>query len=357
MLPTKSLALKQEKAAAGYKKSKDRVTVLACSTATGTHKLKLALIGKARKPRAFKNIKMNGDHFDLPVFYRHQSNAWMSESIFNEWFHKQFVPEIKKHLKSQNLPMKALLILDNATTHPAVDVIQDGEIKAMFLPPNVTSLCQPMDQGVLVTLKKLYRKKLLSCLIQALDEGVELVDKLKKIDMLDVVGWISQAWDELNPLTLVRSWRKLLDHQGNEFNEEIKDDELATLMEKIPGCEEASPTDVFEWMEQDEESGPTSEEEIVDALKSREDSEEESEDDEDTTQKSKLTHSEGVKFFEGAIQYLQEQGTTGMDILFLRRLRDEAARRRNQTTVASKNIKVVQRVTSCMPYSIWINIS
>lgn len=45
ILPTKTLALKQEKVAAGYTKSNERVTVLACSNAAGTHKLK-ALMGK-----------------------------------------------------------------------------------------------------------------------------------------------------------------------------------------------------------------------------------------------------------------------------------------------------------------------
>jgi hypothetical protein len=29
-----------------------------------------------------------------------------------------------------------------------------GDIRAIFLPPNLTSLCQPMDQDVLEALKK-----------------------------------------------------------------------------------------------------------------------------------------------------------------------------------------------------------
>ena len=46
MLPTKTLASKREAAAPGYKKSKERVTILACSNATGNHKLRLTLVGK-----------------------------------------------------------------------------------------------------------------------------------------------------------------------------------------------------------------------------------------------------------------------------------------------------------------------
>ena len=47
MLPSKSLALSNEKAALGYKRSKERVTILACSNVTSKHKLKITFIGKA----------------------------------------------------------------------------------------------------------------------------------------------------------------------------------------------------------------------------------------------------------------------------------------------------------------------
>ena len=41
-------------------------------------------------------------------------------------------------------------------------VSESGKIAAKFLPSNVISLIQSMDQGVLVTLKRIYMKKLLS---------------------------------------------------------------------------------------------------------------------------------------------------------------------------------------------------
>lgn len=72
MLPTKSF----EKAAPGYKRSKERDTTVACSNATGEHMLKFALIGKPKKPRAFKSVKFIDT--DLPALYRNQPNAWMS---------------------------------------------------------------------------------------------------------------------------------------------------------------------------------------------------------------------------------------------------------------------------------------
>lgn len=90
---------------------------------------------------------------------------------------QQFLTQVEQFLKLKNLPRQAVLILDNASTHPDAQYIQDKEIKAIHLPPNVTSLIQPMGQGVLAALKKRYRRKLLSSLMLAVEEGDDLVAK------------------------------------------------------------------------------------------------------------------------------------------------------------------------------------
>ena len=46
LLPKKTLSSASEKSAPGMKTPKDRVTLMACSNATGTHKLPLLVIGK-----------------------------------------------------------------------------------------------------------------------------------------------------------------------------------------------------------------------------------------------------------------------------------------------------------------------
>ena len=126
---------------------------MACSNSTGTHKLPLMFVGKSLNPRCFK-------HVSLPVKYYSQKNAWVDTNIFTDWFKKHFVPSVKKHLTESGLPIKALLLLDNAPAHPDVSVLQseNGNIKAMYLPPNTTAIIQPMDQGVLEALKRRYKR-------------------------------------------------------------------------------------------------------------------------------------------------------------------------------------------------------
>ena len=75
-LPQRTLALVEEKQAPGYKESKERVTIMNCSNATGTHKVLLLLIGKSSRPRCFKTV------VQLPVVYRGQKSAWMNSITF-----------------------------------------------------------------------------------------------------------------------------------------------------------------------------------------------------------------------------------------------------------------------------------
>ena len=55
------------------------------------------------------------------------------------------------------------LIMDNCSAHPSEEKLDtdDGSAKSHFLTPNLTSLIQPMDQGVLERMKRIYRKSLL----------------------------------------------------------------------------------------------------------------------------------------------------------------------------------------------------
>ena len=65
----------------------------------------------------------------------------------------------------------------------------------------MTAVCQPMDQGVLEMLKKKYRRCLLNLLISATDSNEDYLTTLKKIDMLDVIRWLAEAWEDSKYIT------------------------------------------------------------------------------------------------------------------------------------------------------------
>lgn len=87
ILPQKTYVTASEKSAPGTKTEKQRVTFLCGANASGTHKLKLLVIGKAKNPRSFK-------HFACPTEYKSSKSSWMTAAIFSQWFHNSFVPQV-----------------------------------------------------------------------------------------------------------------------------------------------------------------------------------------------------------------------------------------------------------------------
>lgn len=140
----KTLKFKGEKCTGG-KLSKTRITVMVAANMTGSCRKKLLVIEKSRKPRCFKNIN------SLPVTYESNNKSWMTSEIFERWL-RTWDAELK--LKKR----KILLLVDNCPAHCSVDSLKF--IKLVFSPPNVTSVLQPMDQGVIKSLKTHYRKLL-----------------------------------------------------------------------------------------------------------------------------------------------------------------------------------------------------
>lgn len=174
---------------------------MCCANASGKHKMKLLCAGKAKHPRSFKGTEMK--HF--PVDYYNSKSAWMTRDIFRSWFHSKFVPEVSAFLKSAGLPIKAILFIDNAPSHPNETELKspDGNIFVSFLPPNITSLLQPMDQGVIETMKRHYRRELLSLLLA---EDALMVDFWKKVfNLKEAIYLAAKAWDMISSQNLVRS--------------------------------------------------------------------------------------------------------------------------------------------------------
>lgn len=326
-LPTKSLASKLESSAPGFKMNKERLTVLACSNAAATNKIPLLVIGKAAKPRALKNINMNS----LPVFYRNQKKAWMNGDLFKEWFEKQFVPSVTKFNNENGLPNKALLLIDNATSHPADTMLVKGDIKAIFLPPNVTPLLQPMDQGVLQNIKLYYRKMLLRTLIE--EEGDSFIkDRLKKITVRDVIYWVAEAWEKCNKTLIQKSWKKLwpsLEFEEHNSPTQTKLTDLIPLVQQIPGCEKAEENCLQEWIGQDDDGNQDLNDDdivamVLDESEGGGDQGEESEDNEESP--DLVSHADAANALDLALRYVEQHAAaTPSDVMFMRRWRNIAS--------------------------------
>ncbi|GBM58890.1 hypothetical protein AVEN_11527-1 [Araneus ventricosus] len=80
--------------------------------------------------------------------------------------------------------------------------------RLFFLPPNVTASIHPMDQGVVESVKRRYRRELLKSLSEEDGKNASAIDLLKRINIKYVVYMIAESWLELPESTLVKSWQK-----------------------------------------------------------------------------------------------------------------------------------------------------
>ena len=125
------------------KKAKERVSLVVCTNATGTHKISCTLIGKPKVPSCIKNR-------EWPVTYISQNKAWMDVTTCWKWFEEVFYPQVRRRT---GRPI--LLLMDNAPGHFVA--FEKNNVKVVFFPPNCTSWKQPCDLGIIAALKKRYK--------------------------------------------------------------------------------------------------------------------------------------------------------------------------------------------------------
>lgn len=221
------MAHKDEKRVDGMKAQKERLTVMVCSNGTGTLKIPLLVIGVAMIPHSCRRKT-------LPVNYKSQKGAWMSQKIFVEWYDDIFIPAVKANKKANGLDGNVVLLLDNAPTHPKQETLEreNGRFRVQYLPPNVTALIQPMDQAVMATLKKRYRKTILEQRLINFQGTVK--EFLKKFTIKDAMDVMASSWDEVQAKTIHGSFNQILEQYEEpqivtEFVELIGETSIETL--------------------------------------------------------------------------------------------------------------------------------
>ncbi|XP_023214935.1 jerky protein homolog-like [Centruroides sculpturatus] len=315
------------------KMSEDQITFMCCSNASGAHKLELLVIGKAKIPRAFKNA-------NLPVIYKFQNCGCITQEVFTEWFHENFVSSVKKFLKKQNLPQKALLILDNVPGHSNEDNLQsrDDFVQVMFLPSNCNSILQPMDQNVIQLVKYHYKRNLL---FNVISQNDNIIKFLKEMNLKNVVFNIAYAWQNVSPDTIISSWKRLwpshplissrskitesAERDNTVLNSDLQE-AIAELCERVNiSSETTSVNEVNNWLAGSDEENLqiTIDEETINNMK--EDDNTQDENMTDTMRNVHLEHcKEILSAFNTCLKWAEESNVKMEDIFTLKRLQEKA---------------------------------
>ena len=205
----------------GNKAQKDRITVVVCANGDGSCS-SLWAIGKSQNPRCFKTLKPC-----LP--YKANKKAWMTRDLFNAWL-------LEFDKGRRDAKRNALLLLDNCPVHTVGEDINLTHTKVLMLPPNLTSVMQPMDMGVIKAMKSHYRSLLCAKMLNAVEGSQAELTKILKsaVSISDALILLKMAWSKVTAETIRNCWNKGIfnvlesDEGGEEqiLSEESANEEL-----------------------------------------------------------------------------------------------------------------------------------
>lgn len=215
ILPSRTIIKETEKKQyRGGKVDKTRITLAITVNMSDKIRIPILFIGKTNKPRCFK---------DIPFNYIKQAKGWMDRSCFYYYINKILIPNIPEQYKNQRI----LLIMDNFSGHPRISNYKNVDI--LYLPPNSTSFLQPLDQGIIASLKLNYKNIILNKYISSLDnyERINTANKKTGISLClkpsiaEALYYMTLAFDQMKSSTVINCFIKaniLSDRQKDMLN-------------------------------------------------------------------------------------------------------------------------------------------
>lgn len=106
---------------------------------------------------------------------------------------------------------KALLLMDNFSAHElGVELLEEANeltnTKVMWLPPNATSIHQPLDQGIIQNWKSYVKKQFVMFMATTFDKGKDLFEEMH---VLRAIRWGISAWEnDVSQATIQNCWAR-----------------------------------------------------------------------------------------------------------------------------------------------------
>lgn len=130
----------------------------------------------------------------MPVTYVSNAKAWMTRALFSDW-----LMQLDEDMVQQN--RKICLLLDNCSAHHGD--VQLSNVELEYFPAHCTSLIQPLDQGVINSVKCAYRKRIIQRILLNMQH-----ERDTKIDVFMAIEMLSASWQSTNKDIVVNCFRK-----------------------------------------------------------------------------------------------------------------------------------------------------
>ena len=125
----------------------------------------------------------------------------------------------------------------------------DDICPAMYRPPNVTSLIQPMDQGPISATKRHYKTGFLRELLsQNCKDKSGVIAFVKKLSLVDCFHVLHEAWNRLSEKTLSNAWNEIIfpaiSSASMALEKKISDTKIVEFLNRTPEVQTFAASDV-----------------------------------------------------------------------------------------------------------------
>ena len=181
----------------GTKESKNQLTFLICTNFHGLENIPPLMVGRGCRPRCFGEI----DAKEFGIDYYVGGKGWMNASIFHRWL-QRFDTYV-----SRTPGRRALLFIDNAPVHWNIyNIPQLQNLHVEFLSKRTTAILQPLDIGVIASIKKRYKHKVAQRAVDLIDAGHS--EGLHRIDLKLAGLWVYDIWERIQNDIVYNCWLK-----------------------------------------------------------------------------------------------------------------------------------------------------
>jgi hypothetical protein len=170
-----------------------RVSVMLTALADGTKLPPFVILKRKQMPK---------EHLSKgTIFVRCQVKGWMTADLMNDW-----LKNVWNKRPGAAQQMCAMLVLDSFRGHITNEVkrkIKSLKSDLVIIPGGLTSILQVMD----VVINKPFKDSLRKLYEDWLINGNDTLTKggnLRKPTVTNLCQWILQAWEDINPNTIMR---------------------------------------------------------------------------------------------------------------------------------------------------------
>ena len=176
---------------------KNRFTVMLACTADS---------GKLPSYVVFKRKTLpKGVKWSAGIIVRCQEKGWMNENLIQDWVKTVWAK------RTGGLTKKSLLVLDAFRAHRSKEikrkVSEDHRTTLTIILGGMTSILQPLDISVNKQMKTILQRKWTEWYASG-EHSFTTLGKMRKPELQEICACIVSAWVELDPVVIVRGFKK-----------------------------------------------------------------------------------------------------------------------------------------------------